>query len=167
VGHSVSAELTVLESVPGALWYSAWRNFNMIVWLRPSTAEIVAKLDHALATRHDKLQERMSSVHIIVPDVGPPESEARAALVAMNDRWGHATACGAVVIEQGGLMGVALRSAITGIIILAPKHYRVKVFDGFEQCAPWMAEQNNRVATTQLQAAELLELMHHARKTAK
>jgi hypothetical protein len=84
----------------------------------------------------------------------------------MNERWGHAVGCGAVVIERGGLAGIALRSAVTGIIILAPKHYRVKVFDAFEPCAPWVADQHMRVTSEQLDAAELLKNLHHARRAA-
>jgi hypothetical protein len=167
VGHSVSAELTVVEALPGAFLLGAWQNFNAVVWLRAGTPEIVAQIDRGFRTRYDQLKAPMSTVHIVVAGVGPPDPAARTALVEMNDRWGHATACGAVVIERGGLMGIALRSAVTGIIIVAPKHYRVKVFDGFEQCAPWLAEQNARVTGTQLEASDLLELMYHARKIAK
>jgi hypothetical protein len=167
VGPPISTEIDVVDAMPSAFWLGAWRNLIVIVWLGPATIEIVTRVDRAIARQYDKLKQRMSSVHVVLPDVGPPDAAARTAFVEMNNRWAHAVACGAVVIERGGLVGLALRSAVTGIIIVLPKHIRVRVFDGLEQCAPWIAEQNNRVATMQLEAAEVLEVLQYARKTAK
>jgi hypothetical protein len=159
------AEPTVLDATPGALWFGAWEAFNVIVWAQAATLDMVMRIDRGIAARYRALNEqRMSTVHVVLAGGGPPDPEARAALVDMNERWGHAVACGAVVIERGGLAGVALRSAVTGIIILAPKHFRVKVFDSIEPCAPWVADQHTRVTSVPLDAADLLQWLHHARR---
>ena len=167
MSHPVSAELTVLDALPGSLWFGAWRNVNVVVWLQAAKPEVVGRVDRAIGARFDKLKERMSTIHVVGADAGPPESDARDALVEMNERLAHTVACGAVVIEKGGLMGIAVRSAITGMIIVAPKHYRVKVFDAIDPCASWVAEQHKRVTSTQLEAADVLETLRYARKTAK
>lgn len=164
---TVSTKVVVVDAEPAAFWFGAWQNFNVVVWLRPATLDVVKRVERAIMVRYDKHKQRMSTVHIIAPDLAPPEPDVRTALIELNERLGHTVACGAVVIERGGLMGIAVRSAITGMIILAPKHYRVKVFDAYEPCAPWVAEQNNRVATVQLQAAEVLEVLRFGRKSAK
>jgi hypothetical protein len=161
------AEPIILEATPGELWFGAWGAINAVIWARGATVDMVARINRGLDARYDMLDDkRMSTVHVVLPDAGPPEPDARAALVDMNERWGHAVACGAVVIERAGLAGVALRSAITGIIILAPKHYRVKVFDALEPCAPWVAEQHTRVTSAPMEASHVLQCLHHAHRAA-
>jgi hypothetical protein len=161
------AEPIILDATPGELWFGSWGAINAVVWARPATVDMVARIDRGLVARYDVLEDkRMSTVHVVLAGVGPPESAARAALVEMNERWGHAVACGAVVIERSGLAGVAVRSAITGIIILAPKHYRVKVFDALEPCASWVAEQHTRVTLAPVEAATVLQWLHHAHRAA-
>lgn len=163
MSHWSPAEPIILEATPGELWFGAWGPLNAVIWARPATADMVTRVNRGLAARYDALDhERMSTVHVVLPDVRPPDADARAALVDMNERWRHAVACGAVVIESVGLAGVALRSAITGIIILAPKHYRVKVFDALEPCATWVAEQHSRVTSVPVEAAQFLQCLHHA-----
>jgi hypothetical protein len=166
--ESVSpAEPIVLEASPGELWFGAWGPLNTVIWARTPTVDMVTRINRGLAVRYDALEhQRMSTVHVVLPGVRPPDSAARTALVDMNERWRDAVACGAVVIKSVGLAGVALRSAITGIIILAPKHYRVKVFDALEPCATWVAEQHSRVTSASVEAAQVLQCLHHAHRAA-
>jgi len=158
------AEPIVLEATPGELWLGAWGPINAVIWARTATVDMVTRIDRRLTLRYDALdRQRMSTVHVVLQDVGPPDPDVRAALVDMNERWKDAVACGAVVIERVGLAGAALRSAITGIIILAPKHYRVKVFDALEPCGTWVAEQHSRVTSIPVEAAQLIQWLQHAR----
>jgi hypothetical protein len=167
VSHLNPAEPIILEAIPGGLWFGAWGPINVVIWAGPATADVVTRINRGLAVRYDALDRTlMSTVHVVLTDVRPPDPDARVALVDMNERWRHAVACGAVVIEHVGLAGVALRSAITGIIILAPKHYRVKVFDALEPCATWVAEQHSRVTSVPVEAAQLLQCLHHAHRAA-
>lgn len=167
VSHQSQAEPTVLDATPGAFWFGAWEALNVIVWSQAATSDMVTRIDRGVAARYRAVNEqRMSTVHVVLAGGGPPDPDARAAFVDMNQRWGHAAACGAVVIERGGLAGVALRSAVTGIIILAPKHFRVKVFDAIEPCAPWVADQHTRVTSVPLDASNVLQWLHHARSAA-
>jgi hypothetical protein len=167
VSHWSPAEPIILDAAPGELWFGAWGPINAVIWARHATLDMVKRINRGLAVRYDALDHKlMSTVHVVLPGVGPPDPDARAALVDMNERWRNAVACGAVVIESVGLVGVALRSAITGIIILAPKHYRVKVFDALEPCAPWVAEQHSRVTSVTVEAAQLLQCLYHAHRAA-
>jgi hypothetical protein len=163
----IPAEPIILEETPGELWFGAWGPVNAVIWAGLATVDKVTRINRALAVRYDALdRKRMSTIHVVLSDVGPPGLDVRAAIVDMNERWKDAVACGAVVIERVGLAGVALRSAITGIIMIAPKHYRVKVFDALEPCAPWVAEQHSRVTSVSVEAAELLQCLRHAHHAA-
>jgi hypothetical protein len=167
VNHWSPAEPIILEESPGELWFGAWGPINAVIWAGRATVDKVTRVNRGLAVRYDALDHmRMSTVHVVLADVGPPDPDVRAAIIDMNEHWRDAVACGAVVIERVGLAGLALRSAITGIIMLAPKHYRVKVFDALEPCAPWVAEQHSRVTSVSVETARILQCLQHAHRAA-
>lgn len=160
-----SEELVEVDSKPGAFWMGWWRNVQIVVWVKTATLDAVERIDKAAVAR-SAVTAKSSIVHMITPDAGPPEADARDAFIEVARRHGESVACGAVIIERSGLLGMAVRSAVTGLIILAPKHYRVKVFDAIDQCAPWLCEQHERVTGAQLMAEELAETLKKARAMA-
>jgi hypothetical protein len=157
--------LEVLGSKRGSFWFGAWGDVNLLVWLQPATLEAVARLDR-IAEQQDQTQRKRSTVHVLTSEAGPPDNAAREALVELHSKRTGNVACAGVIIERTGLMGMAVRSAVTGLIILAPKHFRIKVFDTIDQCSPWIAEQHERVTGGPLSAAELGEAMRKARSLA-
>lgn len=167
MSETAPPDVSVLDTIPGAFWLGAWRTVNAVVWLSSATRDVVERVEMGIGARFGKLEERMSTVHVIVENAGPPEADGRTALVDMNNRLAHTVACGAVVIERGGVLGLALRSAVTGLILAAPKHYRVKVFDSLEPCAPWIADQHEKATALPIEAAGVLQLLKFARKAAK
>lgn len=156
-----------MDSEPGAFWFGAWRNINLLVWLHGATLDAVSRLDRTNPARTQAHPEKLTTVHIVTESAGPPDPDARDAINAMHLHWGHTVGCGAVVIERSGFVGVAVRSVIAGMILLAPKHYRVKVFDSIEPAAPWLVEQHARTTSVQTTAAELLSVLRAARTAAK
>jgi hypothetical protein len=167
VNQPAAEDVRVLDARPGAFWLGSWSSFNALVWLKSATVDVCTQVEKALEARFEAHHQLMSTVHVIVADAGPPQPDARDELEAINARLAHTVACGAVVIERGGLLGIALRSVITGLIIAAPKHYRVKVFDSIEPCAPWVADQHEKATSTTVDPNAVLELLKHARKTAR
>lgn len=155
-----------VDALPGTVWFGAWRNVNVVVWLGTASVEAVNLIERANDKRFRVLARQMSTVHVVTPNAGPPEGEARQAFVASNERIGATVLCGGVVIERTGLLGVAMRSAITGIVILAPKQIRIKVFDSIEPCSIWVADQNNRTDAVPVEAARLLEVLRQAKQEA-
>jgi hypothetical protein len=166
VGDAGRADVVVLETVAGHVWLAARHSINVAVWLQTATADVVARIDRAFEARFNAIQQRMSTTHVIAQGVGPPDPDGRAALIKMNDRLAHTVGCGAIIIERGGLSGIAVRSAITGMMIVAPKQYRVEVFDGLEACAPWVAEQHARATSEVVPEDEILEFLRYSRRTA-
>jgi hypothetical protein len=167
VGHPAPEDVSVLDALAGAFWLGSWNSFNALVWMRSATLDVCARVEKALVARFESNRQLMSTVHVIVADAGPPQPDARDELEAINARLAHTVACGAVVMERGGLVGLALRSVVTGLIIAAPKHYRVKVFDAIEPCASWVADQHEKVTETSVDHGAVLELLKYARKTAR
>jgi hypothetical protein len=159
----VKPPLTVMDSEPGAFWFGAWGNINVRVWFTTPKLVGVKRLDATNPERVRAHPEKLSTVHIAAATAGPPEPEARSALNEMHKRYGDTVGCAAVVIEHGGLLGAAVRSAVTGMMMVAPKHYRVKVFDTIEPVAPWLAENNARSTGVSLAAEDVLSVLRFAR----
>jgi hypothetical protein len=158
--------MAVLDSEPGLFVFAGWRNFNIFVWTQGANMDAVRRIERTNPERTAAHPEKISTVHIVTAKSGPPEPDARQAFDAMHQQWGHTVGCAAVVIERGGLMGVAVRSVIAGMTIVAPKHYRVKVFDALETSAPWLAEHHGRSTGVQCDESDVLAVLRAARKRA-
>jgi hypothetical protein len=159
----VVSEIEVLDVEPGEFWFGAFRNLNVIVWHTGASVNAVRRLDRTNPARTQAHPERISTAYIAMPTATPPSAEARDALNAMHNQWGHTVGAGVVVIERAGLVGLAIRSAVTGMIMLAPKHYRVKVCDSVDVAAPWLAEHHARSTGVEVAADDLLAVLRHAR----
>ena len=159
----ITPPITVMDSQPGAFWFGAWGNINVLVWFKSPDLEAVKRLDATNPERVRAHPEKLSTVHIAAASAGPPESEARTALNDMHKRYGDTVGCAAVVIEHGGLLGTAVRSAVTGMMMVAPKHYRVKVFDTIDPVAPWLAENHARSTGVSIAANDVLSVLKFAR----
>jgi hypothetical protein len=161
-------DIVTMDMEPGGWWFGAYRNLNLLVWHRGPDLAAVERLERTNPERVKAHPERISTVHIITEgSSGTPTPEARDALNAMHARYGHTVGCGAVVIERAGLMGVAVRSVVTGMMMLAPKHYRVKVFDRVDDAAPWLAENHARSTGVEVTLTDLLAVLHAARESGK
>lgn len=160
---SVVHEIEVLDAEPGLFWFGAFRNVNILVWAQGATLDCVKRVDRTNVPRTQAHPEKITTVHIVLPSAGPPEADARDAFNAMHAQWGHTVGCGALVIERSGFLGVAVRSAIAGMVMVAPKHYRIKVFDAIEAAAPWVSENHERSTGVRWSEADVLAVLRAAR----
>ena len=160
---AVTPPITVMDNEPGAFWFGAWGNINVLAWFTTPSLDGVKRLDRTNPERVRAHPEKLSTVHIVAASAGPPDSAARNTLNEMHKRYGDTVGCAAVVIEHAGLLGTAVRSAVTGMMMVAPKHYRVKVFDSVDPVAPWLAEHHARSTGVELAASDVLAVLKHAR----
>jgi hypothetical protein len=156
----------LLDAEPGAFWFGTFHNLNILVWLRAATKEAIERLDRTNPARTRAHPERISTIHIITERASPAGGEARAALEKMNARWGHTVGCAAVVIELSGFAGVMMRTAVTGVTMIAPKNYRIRVFDGIDSAAPWLSKEHARSTQVAFAAPAVLSALRAARNSA-
>ena len=161
--NSILAEFVTLYVDPGRFWFGAFRNFNICVWHTHATMEDVARIDATNPARTAAHPEKITTVHIIHETVLAPEPAVRDRFNAMHARWGHTVGCAAIIIEQHGFMGVAMRAAIAGMSMLTPKHYRIRVFDAVTSAAPWIAEHHGRSTGVVIDADDMSDVLIHAR----
>jgi hypothetical protein len=160
---AVENEIVVLDAEPNLFWFGAFRNLNLLVWSRGATMDAYERIERTNPKRTQAHPEKLSTVHIVLPTAGPPEPDAREAFNVMHKQWGHTVGCGALVIERGGFLGVAVRSTIAGMVLVAPKHYRIKVFDNVDHAAPWLSDNHGRSTGAEWSEKDWLAVLKAAR----
>jgi len=158
--------VAVIDEEPGTFWFGAYHNLLVLVWLRRATAESVERFARVALPRMRASAEGASLVHIITEGAELPDASARAALCELHARGDRRPGCAAVVIAQQGLEGAAMRGAIASVSLVAPKHYRIRVFDSVESAAPWLATQHERSTGARFTTDEVLTVLRSARAAA-
>ena len=155
-------EIELLDTEPGHFWFGACRNLNLLVWHRAADKRSVQRLDATNSAR-TKAYPKISTIHIVRESAGQPDPDARKAFTKMHIDWGHTVGCGMTVIEQRGFLGAAVRAAVAGLMMVAPKHYRVRVVDSVDSAAAWLADENARTTSVRLTPEEVLAVLHDVR----
>jgi hypothetical protein len=102
-------------------------------------------------------------VHWIVQGVGLPTPEAREGLRELAHRDGDHIACVGVVLRGDGFWASALRSALSGILLVGPKSpFPLRLYGSGEELASWLPVEHVRRTQTPLDAATLIDRMRQA-----
>jgi hypothetical protein len=158
------AALAVLAERPHAYRFLRFRNVAINVWLGQPTAEAVAQLARLTdesARRNPR--ERISSIHLLDPRVGLPTADARSALTQLATRHRDHLACVGVVLSGDGFWASALRSALTGVILLVPSALPTRYVANVAELAEWLPEEHQKHSGVAVDRAELLACLHEAR----
>jgi predicted nucleic acid-binding Zn ribbon protein len=121
-----SAELARLAREPGAYSFYRWGNIAINAWASQPTGAAVAVLARLTEQSLSECPEGIASVHWIESGAGLPTAEARAGLGDIAKRYERHLICVSVVLHGSGFWASALRSALTGIVMLAPRGYALR-----------------------------------------
>ena len=149
---------------PGQMLMAAYKNVHVILWYASADGAAIDALDEATVPRVREYPSGISSIHVVLPSTGLPNSAARDGLVRSGKRWAANLACVGVVIERKGFWASAMRGAVTGIQLLAPRTFASQVFDSLEQVAEWLPPLHEKRTGVQLEAAELLSVLRRVRE---
>jgi hypothetical protein len=128
----------VLDSDPEAFVFGAWKNVLVVVWKSQATAKSVERLSKATDVMAARWPGCRSNVHVIQDGAALPTSEARAGFVTLMKRNRESLACVAIVIAGNGFWSGALRSAMTGLGMLAPRSFAFRVVGSSEEAVQWL-----------------------------
>lgn len=148
-----TAKVAVIEPVkiigefPGVYRVGMLRNVTLTKWLGgplgyDSAASIGALTHQIIADMHG---QRWSSLHLIDSIVKMPDSAGRQELANVirgtSDSMGG---CIAVVIEADGFIASALRGLVTGLRVLAPRSFDVRIEATIADLLTWLPEEHYR-----------------------
>jgi predicted nucleic acid-binding Zn ribbon protein len=126
VHTSRSSELALLAREPGAYGFYRWRNIAINAWASQPTGAAVQVLARLTEKSLTECPEGIASIHWIESGAGLPTAEARLSLGEIAKRYGQHLICVSVVLHGSGFWASALRSALTGVVLLAPRTYSLR-----------------------------------------
>lgn len=109
-----------------------------------------------LAAAHSKL----SSIALVQWAGGLPNAEARVAFEQIAKVCVGKVTCTGVMIRGEGFGASALRGLITGVLLIRPQAYKVKVALSFEQLVDWLCPLHEQTTGVRIEPAGLLSALH-------
>ncbi len=128
----------------------------VIVWRGATTLERARGVTALVRQRTLAHQARGIGMAIVLePSSSPPDAGARALLAsAMRETGPHIRGV-AYVVTHVGFGGAAIRSAITGLSLIAREPYSTQVFSEPDRAAAWLAARMGGEATAPRIAAAI------------
>jgi hypothetical protein len=151
----------LIDEEPGKYRFCRWQGNNIVVWFGPAGGETVQRLDRMIPEQPAGTMR--SDVHVVLQGSGLPTSEARAGFVGMMKRMEGQLACVGVVIEGGGFWASAMRSAVTGLNILAPRPITMRVLGSIDDLVGWLPAEHERRTGVALDGDMLRQAVQEAR----
>ena len=126
-----------VETEPGVCAIGRWENVQLIVWWSQATGPAVDRLTRV--TRESCAQHRMlSNIHIIKDKARVPTSEARDGFVRLMNDYANQLANVAVVVGGVGFWASMMRSAVTGMRVLAPRSFELRLHGEVDEILGWL-----------------------------
>lgn len=162
--RSSVSEGPLLAASPGEYAFYRFGNLAINVWTAQPTGAAVRRLEELTVESRRSCPEGISSVHWLVAGVGLPTQEARAELRQLATRHGDHIACVGVVLNGEGFWASALRSALSGILLVGPKaQFPLRLYGTAEELADWLPGEHVRRTKTFLDRAALLARIDEVR----
>lgn len=137
-----ASQLFLLASAAGDYAFYRWHNIAINVWRSHPTGQSVDVLARLTADSFRKYPEGLSSVHWIDEGAGLPTAEARTGLSDIAARYERHLLCVGVLLRGSGFWASAVRSALTGIVLLTPKRFPLRFFADVTPLASFVAHEH-------------------------
>jgi hypothetical protein len=155
-------ELVLLDDDPGKYRFYRWQqHVHIVVWVGAAVGETTRRLGRA--TPKQAPGTRRSDVHVVTSTTGLPSADARAGFAELMRTMQDDIACLGVVIESGGFWASAMRSAVIGIGMMAPKSLPFRALGSFDDVAAWLPAEHQRRTGVALDSAGLRSALTEAR----
>lgn len=143
-----------------------WHNVLITVWRRTATVERLRKVAPCQRDFMRRYPGGFTLLSIVEPEGRDFSAESRAEAAKLG-RETHAYIRGqAYVIEGRGFMAAAVRSIVSGTMLLTRFQAPQKVFDGVGEAGPWLVKLAQPHSAEPLAHAKLLADSAVARRTA-
>lgn len=160
---TTTSELTVLDQEPGAFAFYKWQNLTIIVWASRATGPCVNRLAAVTRVAIDAHPEGITNIHLVARGVGVPTPEARDGFVDMMTTHSRRLACVAIVLEGGGIWAAALKTAIMGMRVLAPRSFLLRMHDSLEDVPRWVTREHLKRTGVLVHPKQLRSVLVEAR----
>jgi N-acetylglucosamine kinase-like BadF-type ATPase len=157
-------QLALIDSEPGKFAFYTWQNIIIVVWLNQATGAAVKRLIDVTQSMADAHPDGISKVHIIFDGAGVPTSEARSGFVNLIKKFGKQLACVEVVMLGGGFWASAMRAAVTGIKMIAPQLFPIRIHGSLAEAAQALQTDHLKQTRVQVDPDMLLGVLETAQR---
>jgi hypothetical protein len=141
---SKSGEFLVLDAEPGRFALHGWMNITLAVWTARVQVDALERLASASDAYSALHPEGLSNIHLVQHAIGLPDTRTRKRLVEISrGATPHLATVSAVVGGQGFWAG-RMRSLITGVRMMVPGPFELRLVGSTEEIAEWLPQAHER-----------------------
>ena len=159
--------MTVLGEHPGTYRISVCQNVMIAYWFGRGSEAAVLRMneltDQLLATL--AADTRISYIHLVTNKLELPDAATRSAFIESTKRYADRSAVSGVVVSGSGFWASAIRGFVTGIAVLAPRSFDLRIFATAAELVAWFPAEHARRTGVQLDPDALLRHLEHAQKS--
>jgi hypothetical protein len=159
-----SEDIKVLATFAGSHRVCLWRNVSITIWFGKPTLQAVeglAPLTEVALTASG--YSRFSVIHLVADQLALPDSQTRSELVHMMKEHGDRMGCMAVIVSATGFWASAMRSVITGIRVLAPRTFDLRMHANAEELISWFPAEHRKRTGVEIDIAGLRRTLAQAK----
>jgi hypothetical protein len=162
----MTADVFVVHEEP-AFMMAEWKDVAIVVWgaqgRLPQVRHLEKFTDEFIA-RHPK---GISAVHIIANAAALPDSETRAELNRLTDKYAPKMACLVTVVEGSGFWASAMQSFVTSFHWVTRRNFKVRIASTIAEGSAWLPALHSARTGTRIDGAELLQKVQSVRDRVK
>lgn len=155
-------ELLRLADQPGAYVFYRWQNVAINAWASQPTVAAVQKLGELTERSLTECPSGVVSIHWLDEGVALPTAEARVALGEMAQRYPKHVICVGVLLAGSGFWASATRSALTGIMLLAPRTFGLRFFGEVAELAAYVVREQTQRGLKTAPSEQLVAVIEDA-----
>jgi hypothetical protein len=150
-------ELVLETTIPDVYTAYSWKNVVFLLWFGPITVESLKSFEKACKANRAARPEGSSTVNLMIPGGSSfPSADARTGMLRILREHGPQLAASAVVLCGTGFWASALGSVITAISMLAPRDFKLRMFNTLGAVAEWLPALHEARTQVKLDPSELL-----------
>ncbi len=158
----LTVPLRLLDSEAGHFSFFVWQNVTIVAWAAAATGPAVKRIEVASTPVMKEHPEGVSAIHLAKEGAGMPTAEAREGFLQSMKVHAKSLQCVSVVLLGGGFWASTLQSIVTGMRMLAPNSFAMRIDNGFDSCLHWLPPEHLRRTGVALRPNELRAAMNEA-----
>jgi hypothetical protein len=151
----------LIGEYPGVLVVSAWKNVGICTWVSGAVGPAVDTLSAAMP-RVMTSERRGSWIHLIRDKAALPDAAARSGFVRMMAEREAELGCVAVVVGGTGFWASAMRNAVIGLRVFAPRKFELRLHGAIDEVIEWLPAAHEKATGVHLSPATLQRLLFEA-----
>lgn len=162
--ESISSELKVVGSHADLVQVWLWRNVCIFAWTGQVTGEATDELGRIVkrAIAMVPAGRRFSGVHLVPNKLEIPDAGGRSGLVQLLTTFSPHFGCIGILVGGVGFWASAIRSFITGLLVLVPG-FDVRVVASLEELTSWLPDGHRKHTGVSIDPDELSQAVSACR----